>query len=63
MKKIFLFISLILSVALLFGGCRKTEDSKPDQSENPGQTVSMPTLPDLDFTDMDFFDDGYEIVE
>ena len=64
-----IFIVLILVVS----GCRKNTDMEELESITPQITseptpeptfdYSMPTLPDMDFEGLDFFEDGYEVVE
>lgn len=62
-KKIFLII--ILVIILAFSGCQQISDwellNKNEEETDDG--FEMPTLPDLDFENMDFFEDGYEVVE
>jgi len=70
MKKILALTALILSISLVFTACGR-EASEPKGTWDPmvpsetGKTAEtgMPSLPDLDFEGMDFFEDGYEIVE
>jgi len=56
MKKLILF--LMITVGLLSGCSEET----PKGNETI-KDIEMPQLPDLDFTNLDFFDDGYELVE
>lgn len=67
MKKIIIVLLVIIMAFTMMTGCQKTETgdsteptAKPEITIVPAQ---MPVLPDLDFEGMDFFDDGYEIVE
>lgn len=72
-RRIFLIITFVLVLALVFTGCKKSTDMEQLESATPNVTAaptpeptidfSMPTLPDLDFENMDFFEDGYEVVE
>lgn len=77
MKKILLL--LVALILLLSVGCRnqnavieettqpKETTTEPTATAEPTATpqpeLTMPTLPDQDYTDLDFFEDGYEIVE
>ena len=64
---------IIISISVLgFSGCRKNADWEMMQSQesvyvSPSpyaeEETGKPTLPDLNFTDMTFFEDGYEIAE
>jgi len=70
MKKLVLILMII---TVLLSGCRKNTDfeqlqnTKPHLDEGstsePTVNYSMPSLPDMDFSKMDFFEDGYEVVE
>ncbi len=70
-KKIFLILMILLVV--ITSGCRRNADMEALQNATPAVTsaptpeatfdYSMPSLPDLDFEDMDLFEDGYEIVK
>ena len=63
---------MILVIAIT-SGCRRNADMEALQNATPAVTsaptpeatfdYSMPSLPDLDFEDMDLFEDGYEIVK
>lgn len=60
-KKIFL---LLLTLIFVLSGCQNTTSpAEPTDVTPPPTTVEMPTLPDLDFTNLNFMDDGYEVVE
>lgn len=61
MKKSYLVLVIILCVSLLMAGCSTSEEN-PEESKQP-EMAEMPVLPDLNFEGMDFFDDGYEVVE
>ena len=63
------FLILIISLILVVSGCRKNSDmealqnAKPAESDETAIDYSMPSLPDMEYDDMDLFEDGYEIVE
>lgn len=65
---------LIIVACLAFTGCEliyETEDAQESDAKNQMSAAPVqeevdenaPALPKLDFTDMDFFRDGYEVVK
>ena len=56
MKKLLLVAFITLSVLT---ACSE-ETKTPSQTETT--KVTMPVLHDIDYTDLDFFDDGYQVV-
>ena len=67
MKKIIVILLVIIIALSMMTGC---QNSKTGDSNEPTPTpvatrapAQMPTLPDLNFEGMNFFEDGYEIVE
>ncbi len=58
MKRKILIVLLI--IVMVLSGCGKNSVQNNNEAADE---ISMPQLPDLDFEGMDFFEDGYEIVE
>jgi len=67
MKKIILILLVIVMVLSMLTGCQSANTgdvAEPTATPVATKTPAiMPTLPDLDFEGMNFFEDGYEIVE
>ncbi len=69
MKKIISILLVLVMMTAVISGC---SNNGSELSETPGETptliptkapAKMPELPDMNFEGMNFFEDGYEIVE
>jgi len=67
MKKYIAIILIVVMVLSVMTACRKTdntETAEPTSTAVPTAVpAEMPQLPDMNFEGLNFFDDGYEIVE
>lgn len=71
MKKVIALLFVIVLLAVSFGACSNDSggaiDVPASETSNPPEATKtpakMPELPDMDFEGLDFFEDGYEIVE
>lgn len=73
MKKVIAILAVLMMLAVVMTACAgKNGDSADDPSPMASQSptteptkvpAKMPELPDIDFEGLNFFEDGYEIVE
>jgi len=59
-KKILIILLALMLILTALVGCIKEVSNVVEEVAPKGM---MPTLPDMDYEGLDFFDDGYEIVE